>query len=256
VDYLAARGCLQSGTRWASQQDILQGASDTTDGTDHSTEHGTEHGTGAIPINLWADEAGRLHVSWQEERCVAEVPNGANHSVEAVAGERDREQGREQDGKQEGRARGDVTEIVVPIELVRHPDGSSRFYFNCPGHRSSHKSNAGTGVSCGRRVAKLYFLRGLFLCRQCHGLIYSGPYESPGQRALRRANKLWQRLNSAVTAEAAGAEAMPEPAYARLIEEVLQAETQATEACTARLQRLVAWLDKRSRRNEPQFTLE
>ena len=42
--------------------------------------------------------------------------------------------------------------------------------------------------------------------------------------------------------------------YERLLEATLQAETKATEAGTARLLRLVAWIEKRRRRNI-QFTL-
>jgi hypothetical protein len=33
-------------------------------------------------------------------------------------------------------------------------------------------------------------------------------------------------------------------AYARLLEETLEAETRATEAGTARLQRLLAWIER------------
>jgi hypothetical protein len=47
---------------------------------------------------------------------------------------------------------------------------------------------------------------------------------------------------------------MTAPAYDSLLDAVLQAETQATEAHTAQLHRLIAWIGKRSRR-KPQFTL-
>jgi hypothetical protein len=47
---------------------------------------------------------------------------------------------------------------------------------------------------------------------------------------------------------------MPVHTYARLLEKLLLADTQASEASTARLLRLVAWIEKRRRRNI-QFTL-
>jgi hypothetical protein len=47
---------------------------------------------------------------------------------------------------------------------------------------------------------------------------------------------------------------MSEPAYVQLLDEVLQAEIQAYNAGTLRLQRLVAQIDNRRRR--PQFTLD
>jgi hypothetical protein len=127
---------------------------------------------------------------------------------------------------------------IVPVELVRHLVGSSRFYFHCPGSRSF----------CGRRVLKLYFVcqQSGFLCRRCAGLTYAGPYESSAMRAVRRASKLWRDLDSAAAAAVtSGAEAIPEPDYKRLIGEVLQAETQVTEIQVAQLQRLIAWLDNR-----------
>jgi hypothetical protein len=109
-----------------------------------------------------------------------------------------------------------------------------------------------SSAKCGRRVLKLHFVclqgRRHFLCRHCSEFSYTSQFENPRQRALRRANKLWQRL--------AGANADAE-ALSRLLAEALQAETQATEARTAQVQRLIAWLDHRpgNRNREPQFTL-
>jgi hypothetical protein len=150
-----------------------------------------------------------------------------------------------------------MTKIVIPVELVRHLDGSYRFYFRCPGRDADNAStdnagtdNAGTNnassAKCGRRVLKLHFVslqgRRHFLCRHCSEFSYTSQFADPRQQALRRANKLWRRL--------AGTEDAVEAV--QLIAKAMQAETQATEAHTAQIQRLIAWLDNR---REPQFTL-
>jgi hypothetical protein len=100
-------------------------------------------------------------------------------------------------------------------------------------------------AGCGRRVLKLYFSHNRFLCRHCSGLVYACQDDRPGQRALRRANRLWRRL------DATGAD-IDAGALSRLLAEAMQAEARATEAQTARIQRLIAWLDNR---RGPQFTL-
>jgi hypothetical protein len=48
----------------------------------------------------------------------------------------------------------------------------------------------GDGIDCGRRVAKLHLSRRLFLCRCCSQLHYASQYETPGQRAVRRAKQI------------------------------------------------------------------
>jgi hypothetical protein len=263
ADRMATMGQLQPG--WAGTCQFPLGA-----------------GNGVLAITLRA-KAGRLIVSWRSPTTIMS--------------------GSEADGEEGGADVGldDVTKLVIPVELVRHFDGSYRFYFRCPGTDTSRETdnastdnastdNASTDNAsdarraCGRRALKLHFVRHLhrnetpglpgssvtgdeasdeasdeagdeagsgryrFLCRRCSGLVYAGPYETSRQRALRRANKLWQRLAGAImsgTEEAAEA--------AQLIAGALQAETQATEACTAQIQRLIAWLDQH--RDKPQFTL-
>ena len=64
--------------------------------------------------------------------------------------------------------------------------GGSRPYFLCPGVVS--------GVPCGRRVAKLHGPGRYFLCRHCYRLAYSSQSEGSWDRALRRSNKIRQRL--------------------------------------------------------------
>jgi hypothetical protein len=74
--------------------------------------------------------------------------------------------------------------VTETVQIVRMPwrFGSSLPYFLCPG-------------GCGRRVGKLYFSRGRFLCRHCGQLTYAAQYEQPWQRASRRASKSRQRLD-------------------------------------------------------------
>jgi hypothetical protein len=81
-----------------------------------------------------------------------------------------------------------------------------------------------------------------FLCRHCSQLAYASQYEHPWQRALRRANKLKQRLDMGVGL----AEPLPEKpqgmwarTYGRLLNQILQAEILANEAQANRFQRLL-----------------
>jgi len=69
------------------------------------------------------------------------------------------------------------------VRLTRTPCryGGTRRWFMCP------------EVGCGRRVALLY-CRGTFGCRACHGLAYASQRESAGDRAVRKANSIRQRL--------------------------------------------------------------
>lgn len=53
---------------------------------------------------------------------------------------------------------------AVPLSWTPCNFGGSRPWFVCPG--------AVNGVSCGRRVAKLYLKGRYFLCRHCHDLAY------------------------------------------------------------------------------------
>ena len=161
-------------------------------------------------IDLHA-EAERLHLSW--------------HSC--IGGSRRRTGNRERESEQEGE-QGVVTEVVSIVRVPHYPSGS-RAYFICPGGGAA----AGGVAGCGRRVVKLYFSHGRFLCRHCSQLTYASQYEQPWQRALRRANKLQQRL--ALTGSVSAPEkpkGMLVSAYAQLLESVLQAEMRATEAGT------------------------
>ena len=111
--------------------------------------------------------------------------------------------------------------------------GGSRAYFICPGPR---------GTDCGRRTTKLHLSHRYFLCRHCNPVAYACQYEQPWKRALRRANKLKQRLGMGVEL----AEPLPEKpkgmwarTYGRLLDEILQAEMLANEAQANRMKRLL-----------------
>jgi hypothetical protein len=131
----------------------------------------------------------------------------------------------------------DVPEII-PIVWVPCRFGGSRAYFICPGSRD--------GSECGRRIAKLHLSSRHFLCRHCTQLAYASQYEQPWERALRRVNKLRQRLRSdseIVTPVPEKPKRMWVRTYARLLEETLQAEILADEARANHLQRFVTQIE-------------
>ena len=147
---------------------------------------------------------------------------------------------------------GGAEEVTEIIPIVRSPCrfGGSRPFFLCPGNNA-----AGCGAAdCGRRVSKLFLARRYFLCRSCSQVVYAVRHEPQWQRASRRASKLRQRLDTTGIAVPKKPEHMPVRTYARLLEELLLADIQASEASTARLLWLVDWIEKRRRRNL-RFTL-
>ena len=75
----------------------------------------------------------------------------------------------------------DVKE-TVPLEWTPCNFGGVRPWFICP------------GVGCGRRVAVLYGPGRYFLCRHCYDLRYASQREDKTHRALRRAQKVRERL--------------------------------------------------------------
>jgi len=126
----------------------------------------------------------------------------------------------------------DVTDTIAIVHLPCR-FGGSRAYFICPGPR---------GTDCGRRITKLRLSHRYFLCRHCNPVAYACQYEQPWKRALRRANKLKQRLGMGVEL----AEPLPEKpkgmwarTYGRLLDEILQAEMLANEAQANRMKRLL-----------------
>jgi hypothetical protein len=127
---------------------------------------------------------------------------------------------------------------TITIVHLRCRFGGSRVYFTCPGRRE--------GTDCGRRTIKLHLSHRYFLCRHCNRLHYASQYEDPWKRALRRANKLRQRLGIGVGI----AEPLPEKpkgmwvrTYGCVLDEILQAEILANEAEASRFKRLLAQVD-------------
>jgi hypothetical protein len=108
---------------------------------------------------------------------------------------------------------------------------------------STAPSKSGCG---GRRVSKLYLSGRYLLCRRCLRLPYSSQYEQRWKRALRRANKLKQRLGIGVGI----AEPLPDKpkgmwtrTYGSLLNEILHAEILANEARSNMFKRLVTQLE-------------
>lgn len=118
--------------------------------------------------------------------------------------------------------------------------GGSRPYFLCPG--------VVNGVTCGRRVAKLHGPGRYFLCRHCYRLAYASQSEGSWDRALRRTNKIRQRLGD----YSCSAKSFPERpkgmwrrTYEHLRDKSTHAEMLANEAFIARAERLLGNLASR-----------
>jgi hypothetical protein len=106
------------------------------------------------------------------------------------------------------------------------------------------------GIACGRRIVKLHGPGRYFLCRHCYRLANASQREGKGDRALRRAKKIRQRLGG----DAAMAEPFPQKpkgmwrrTYQRLCEQASGAEMLADKAFAIHVQRLLARSDKLKR---------
>jgi hypothetical protein len=140
--------------------------------------------------------------------------------------------------------------VEESVRIVRVPCrfGGSRPYFICPG--------VVNGVACGRRVAKLHGAARYFLCRHCYRLAHACQNESGWDRALRRANKIRQRLGGDPGMAASFPEkpkGMWRRTYERMCEEAFEAEMDADETFGIMAGRLLARIDnpKRKRRFWP-----
>jgi hypothetical protein len=140
-------------------------------------------------------------------------------------------------------------DVAETVRVVRTPCrfGGARPYFICPG--------VVNGVTCRRRVAKLYGAGRYFLCRHCCRLAYASQSEGVWDRALRRADKIRQRLGVEPGMKASfppKPKGMWRRTYERLREQAFEAETMADDAFALETERLLARIDnpKRKRRFE------
>jgi hypothetical protein len=124
------------------------------------------------------------------------------------------------------------------INLLRTPGtlGGFRTWFACP--------------YCKRRCAKLFLSGRFFACTECLGLPYQAQRESPGRRAVRRAEKIWRQCKYDFKRPAGKPRWMRWPTYERLsavAEEVFPIIEAAENAPYAGLEKLKAPRRKRGR---------
>ncbi|MCP4185014.1 MAG: hypothetical protein GY761_17160, partial [Hyphomicrobiales bacterium] len=144
-------------------------------------------------------------------------------------------------------AGGDWEDIDETIQIVQVPCsfGGSRPYFICPGIVN--------GTTCARRVVKLYGSGWYFLCRHCYQLTYTSQSEEGWDRALRKANKIRQRLGG----EAGMAELFPnrpkgmwQRTYEKLRNQSIEAEAIADEAFLINAERLLTGIDDSNQKRD------
>jgi hypothetical protein len=134
-----------------------------------------------------------------------------------------------------------IIEQRVAVSFVPAAFGGVRTYFLCP------------GAECGRRVSVLYFRRGVFRCRHCHGLAYESQREDARRRARRRADKLRARLGwPQQRALAVPIVVKPRGMWSRTFERLrgyaIAAESVATAAQVAHWAQLLGRVNRRQRR--------
>jgi hypothetical protein len=134
-------------------------------------------------------------------------------------------------------------DVEQPTPIVWMPCrfGGARPYFVCPGVLN--------GISCGRRVGKLYGAGAYFLCRYCYRLAYASQREDRYDRALRRANNIRMRLGGEpgiASAFPGRPKGMHHETYERLKSAALNTEILAEQQLAIVLMRL----QRSDRRNE------
>jgi hypothetical protein len=136
-------------------------------------------------------------------------------------------------------AASDVIEQRIKLSDSPGAFGGLRVYFLCP------------GAGCHRRVAMLYFARGAFRCRHCHGLAYESQAEDRQRRARRRADKRRARLGSPRSRP--GSLPVPRPkgmwrrTFARLQERAVAADIVADMHLDTRLMKIARGVYRRLR---------
>jgi hypothetical protein len=134
-----------------------------------------------------------------------------------------------------GDERDDVKE-TVPLDWTACNFGGKRPWFLCPGVVGDKR--------CGRRVAVLYGPGRYFLCRHCYDLGYESQRDNKTYRALRRAQKIRERLGGSANVTEPFPEkprGMHRRTYERLLWEHHEAELE-------HLASMREWLDKTERK--------
>jgi hypothetical protein len=131
-----------------------------------------------------------------------------------------------------------IIEQRVALSFARAALGGARVYFLCPGE------------SCGRRVSVLYFRRGAFRCRHCHGLAYESQREDPVRRSRRHADKLrarlgWPQQRALALPILVKPKGMWSKTFERVRSHAIAAESVAASAQLAHWTRLLGKLDRR-----------
>ena len=119
-------------------------------------------------------------------------------------------------------------EEAVPLEWTPCNFGGERPWFICPGTR------------CGRRVAILYQPGKDFLCRHCHDLSYESQRKDKKDRALKRAQKIRQRLGGSANM----LEPFPEKPKGMYHDTYIRLFWEYDEAHREQLAGMQEWLDK------------
>lgn len=122
---------------------------------------------------------------------------------------------------------------AVPLSWTPCNFGGWRPWFVCPG--------VVEGVSCGRRVAKLYLKGRYFLCRHCHDLTYKSRQETGRNAALHKCRRIRRRLGGSANLTEPFPEkpkGMHHETYWRLFEEYVKADEEYTKVMTADLEML------------------
>lgn len=117
-------------------------------------------------------------------------------------------------------------ERVALAHSPRH-HGGVQTYFRCP--------------KCARRVRYLYNGGIRYLCRHCLDLVYASSRERPGDRAMRRVNKLRQRIGADIGLEAAiraRPKGMHRATFDRILHEIVSAEEEVWAGAMRRFGKL------------------
>jgi hypothetical protein len=117
---------------------------------------------------------------------------------------------------------------TVALEWTPCNFGGQRPWFLCP------------GAGCGRRVAVLYGPGKYFLCRHCYDLSYESQREGKANRALRRAQKIRERLGGSANMM----EPFPERPKGMHLKTYMRMCWEHHEAEREQLAGMREWLDK------------